>query len=71
MTSIKFALLGALIYVAIMLLLRLAILVCARLFGSFGVDATRAHFYIFFLLIWVLSFVIAYRIFPPFPQIPK
>jgi hypothetical protein len=71
MSSIKFALLGAFIYIAIMLLLRLAILLCAHFFGSIGVDTTRVHAYIFFLLIWIVSFAIAYRISPPFPQIPK
>jgi hypothetical protein len=60
------AVLGALIYIAIIFFLKLMAAMLANLKGSVGFDTSRHVVFILSLLIWVLAFSIAYSISPPF-----
>jgi hypothetical protein len=64
--SIKLAVIGVLIYVAIIFSLKLMAAMLAHLKGSVGFDTSRHSVFILSLLIWVLAFSIAYSISPPF-----
>jgi hypothetical protein len=66
--SLKFALAGALVFVALVFALRLVGVLLARITGGTGMDATRPMWVVFYLGIWVISFSIAYSIFPPFAR---
>jgi hypothetical protein len=62
--SLKIAVLGALVFVALEFALQVGVVLLARFTGSIGVDASRPKFFIFYLGIWIVSFAIAYAIFP-------
>jgi hypothetical protein len=62
--SLKIAIVGALIFVALEFALQLSAKLLARFTGSIGVDASRPMFFIFYLGMWIVSFSIAYSIFP-------
>ena len=64
--SLKIAVFGALVFVALEFALQLGGLLLARHTGSFGMDASRPMWFILYLGMWVVSFAIAYSIFPRF-----
>jgi hypothetical protein len=64
--SLKLAVVGAFIFVALEFALRLSLVLLARYKGSAGMDASRPMWFIFYLGMWVVSFSIAYSIFPAF-----
>jgi hypothetical protein len=64
--SLKIAFVGALIFVALEFFFQLSVILLARFTGSAGVDASRRAWFVFYLGMWMVSFVIAYLIFPRF-----
>jgi hypothetical protein len=64
--SLKVTAVGATIFVVLEFLFQLSGLLLARYTGSFGMDANRPMWFIFYLGMWVVSFAIAYSIFPRF-----
>ena len=62
--SLKVAVVGATIFVVLEFILQLSGLLLARYTGSFGMDASRPMWFIFYLGMWMVSFAIAYSIFP-------
>jgi hypothetical protein len=64
--SLKVAVVGAFIFVALEFALQLGGVLLARYTGSVGIDASRPMWFILYLGMWVVSFAIAYSIFPRF-----
>jgi hypothetical protein len=62
--SLKIAVVGALVFVALEFALHVGAALLARFKGSIGVDASRPMFFVFYLGMWMVSFAIAYAIFP-------
>ena len=66
--SLKVALGSAFVFVALIFILRMSFVFLARFKGSAGIDASRPAWFIFYLGMWVVSFVIVYSIFPAFAR---
>jgi hypothetical protein len=64
--SLKIAFVGALVFVALECALCFTGVLVARLTGSFGMDASRPMWFVFYVGVWLVSFAVAYSIFPPF-----
>jgi hypothetical protein len=64
--SLKIAVVGALIFVALQFVIQLSAVLLARYTGSVGIDTSRPMLFVLYLGMWVLSFAIAYSIFPRF-----
>lgn len=62
--SLKIAVVGALVFVALEFALQVAGILLARFTGSIGVDTSRPMLFIFYLGMWIVSFAIAYSIYP-------
>jgi hypothetical protein len=64
--SLKIAVVGALIFVALQFVIQLSAALLPRYTGSVGIDTSRPMLFVLYLGMWVLSFAIAYSIFPRF-----
>jgi hypothetical protein len=64
--TIKIATAGGVVFVALLFVIRMMASVVARSRGSLGIDASRPMWFCLYLLLWALSFAIAYCIFPRF-----
>ncbi|MCU1221422.1 MAG: hypothetical protein JWN42_2619 [Candidatus Angelobacter sp.] len=64
--SLKVAVVGALIFVVLEFVLQLSGILLANFTGSLGMDTSRPMWFIFYLGMWVVSFAIAYSLFPRF-----
>jgi hypothetical protein len=64
--SLKIAFVGALIFISLEFALQLSGVLLARFRGSAGMDASRPMWFMFYFGMWVVSFAIAYSIFPRF-----
>ena len=69
--AVKVAFVGALVFVALQFVIKLSVVLVARYTGSIGIDTSRSMLFILYLGMWVLSFVIAYSVSPPFGRLAR
>jgi hypothetical protein len=60
--TLRIALVGGFLYVAFIVLMRLAAIGLARYKGSVGIDLSRPMLFILSLSVWIFAFSVAYWI---------